>query len=348
MKKEDHCLKLLLGAVIMSALPVLICGCGIPVTYPGGSGNPGGGASGGAYSDPGPVIQDGISADVPNPDVPDLVSEGELIGLYYEKGGSMQARSDFMIEVNPEEIVKARYWPSDGNASEIAVIEHVPISEESWQDVVKIVNELRQFMVVNSARYDKLRKKADKENVPAGGGNESHPDQYVMDDRPYTYLDLTLSARGTEDTIPYTPPQDRRFLTFENILMELVDPAGREIVWYEGPELVGIYFTNDLKGYSYQCTLNSDDGYKFYAYSNFLKNHFTSPVTDAVWERVKALCDSNGIMDYVADDRDYKIGGTLYMSDGRQKVFEVDKKTAETLRLEFEEIKEEIESGELK
>ncbi len=325
---------ILLGAALTSVLSFALGGCQLPPpdTFTDG---PDGGAYVDDVKDGGDTMQgNAYGEDVPNPDVPDLVSEGETKGIYYAKGGSMQARSDFMIEVSPEEIVKARFWPTGGDDTEIKEIEHVPISEEDWQDLERIIRDLRGFMSVNSSLY-------------YGDSKKMEETVQVSDDRPYTHLYLTLAAKGEEDKIPYIPPQDRRFLTLENLLMELVDPIGREIVWYEEPELVGIYFSNDGKGYSYQCT-NFQDSYRYYAYSNFLKNSFVTDVSDEVWDRVNEFCDSIGILDRAIDDNDYKIGGTLYMSDGSQKCFEVDKKTAETMRAFFEETAEEIKSGELK
>ncbi|MBO7703372.1 MAG: hypothetical protein J6S26_02910 [Solobacterium sp.] len=271
--------------------------------------------------------------DVPNPDVPDVVSVGELKEIRYEySGGSMNPKTEFLADVTADEIVEAEFWETE-SADEMTIIKHQAVTEEQWADLVKITDDLRQFMVVQRQIYDDAEEKSNMEE-----------EEMILDGGDYQNLYLTLTSGDFTETYQYVIPQDRRFQTLKDLLWELVDPKGREIVWYEAPEISGIFFQNKKKGYSYQFTqLGGEEFHRYYAYwvENGKKKSFSTKLTDEDWEPVKEFLNEQNLEELpkgsLAD-----IGGTRYMSDGKQYGFTSDETKIEVLRAYFADYTEQL------
>lgn len=265
------------------------------------------------------------------PNAPDLYAQGTLNEIRYEfSGGDMEYRSTFLADVTAQEIVEAEYWPEE-YTTEIERIEHQPITAEQWEPIVRSVNQLRQFMAV--LEEPEPNKEDDEELIVLDGGD-------------YENLFLTFEADGREETCSCRIPQDRRFGTLRNLLYELVDPQGREVIWYDAPEIAGIWFRNQKEEYSYQVTkFDSEEPYKLRAYwvENGQKQSLITEIEDEDWEAVKSFCNDQQILElpegYLAD-----IGGTLYLSDGKQYGYQVDARTAETYRAFFTDLTKRIQS----
>ncbi|MBQ3860750.1 MAG: hypothetical protein II779_09480, partial [Clostridia bacterium] len=75
---------------------------------------------------------------------PAVTMPAELRRIKLESSaGSMEYHTEFAIEVTPEEIVHAEYWPEEGTDSiDIPTKSHVPITAEQWADLEKIVGDL--------------------------------------------------------------------------------------------------------------------------------------------------------------------------------------------------------------
>ena len=179
---------------------------------------------------------------------------GELVRIREESSaGSMEPRSEFLAEVTPEEIVRAEYWPEKhflSFGSEISVKEHKPIRPGQWADLVRIVTDLWPVF----------------EEIPESSGDDGAlttddgEEIFVLDGGDYWRLYLTFRAEdGEERTVRVYHPSDRRITTLDTLLRELVDPAGRKIVWYEPPALNGIFVHSDAGDYSFQFTYYSWD-----------------------------------------------------------------------------------------
>ena len=265
------------------------------------------------------------------PNMPDLYAQGTLHEIRYEYGGGdMEYRTAFLADVTAQEIVEAEYWPEE-YTTEPERIEHQPITAEQWAQIVRSVNQLRQFMVVQ------------EESEPARDDRE---DLIVLDGGDYENLYLTMEMDGKTETYSCRIPQDRRFTTLRTILRELAEPKGREIVWYDAPEIAGIWFHNNRKDYSYQVTkFESDETYILRAYwvENGQKQSLRSNLTDEDWESVQAFCNDQHMMDLPKEPR-AEIGGTLYLSDGRQYAYKADAETAETCRAFFMDLTKRIQS----
>ena len=265
------------------------------------------------------------------PGLPDVFSQGILKEIRYEySGGSMEFGTEFLADVTAEELVEGEYWPQE-RVDEICRVEHRPITTEDWQNLVKSTDQLRAFMV--------------KRETPVSADN-SGEELFVLDGGDYQNLYLTLELDDQTETFSYIIPQDRRFTTLRTLLYELVDPQGREIIWYEAPEIAGIWFRNEKKGYSYQCTkFEGDKQYVYRAYwtERGSSKSLRTEISEETWQRIKTFCEDNQMMDLPAGSRS-ETGGTLYLSDGRQYGFTADRKQAERFYAFFSELTGELNS----
>ena len=175
------------------------------------------------------------------PETPEL--PGTLVGVNYATGGGMMAHSEFHIILKRQEVEYTEFWPED-YVEDINVREHVPITQQQWADVETVILDLYL-----GGKLEAYQPKPEPEN--------SFLDILVLDGGDYTNLSLIWeTADGTKE-IGYYWPNDRRVLTLTDLLRELADPQGREIIWYESPRLKEIYFTRDhrvntKRDYSFQ------------------------------------------------------------------------------------------------
>ena len=261
------------------------------------------------------------------PNQSDLYATGTLEEVRYESsGGSMEFHSEFLADIKEDEIVEAEYW-AEMSDDEITRLSHAPVDKEIWKDIVKITDTLRTFMSV--------RKELDclPEVFPA-----PDPKFEVLDGGDYQRLYLTMTDGERRQIYACVIPQDRRFNTLRELLKEAVDPKGREIPWYEAPEINGIYIHSDQKGWSYQCTKREDEWmYRAYWKEKGKNQSYGADVSEEVWNRIHDWLVEQNVEQYAAGSGKSP-GGTLYLTDGRQKSFHMPEAVAEESRRWFAEL----------
>ena len=260
---------------------------------------------------------------------------GELIRIRWEcSGGAMDPESDFSILVTPDEIVHAEFWPEE-YASEMTVRDRVPITEEQWADLVKITEILWPLMTPI--------READLSENPFldENGNEIE----ILDGGDYDNWTFTWKTEEGEEEIRVYPPQDRRIRTLMTLLHELADPIGREIVWYDPPKLCGIYFRNEKKGYSYQCTPVDNTQEAYYCFFYFRENGERASLDRRIdregWQKVYDFCEPLGLDAFPSGSSTKDpLTCSLYYDDGTQKTVIPDKDTTAKLLAFFEEMRD--------
>ena len=65
---------------------------------------------------------------------------GALTGIRFNRGHGSAWGNQFYIEIQPAEIVEARYIPQ--GQSELVTVEHIPITDAQWQSVQGLVEQL--------------------------------------------------------------------------------------------------------------------------------------------------------------------------------------------------------------
>ena len=178
------------------------------------------------------------------PVIPDMPEPpGTLVGISYACGSGMVHRADFEIRLNRNEIEYTNFWPMDIDIEEMQERTHVPITEAQWAELEALLLELYRGGHLEEA---------------AGSSSKTDvSDVFILDGGAFTNLSLTWETGEGLVEIRYHWPSDRRVLTLIDLLQELADPQGREIVRYGAPELCRIYFSrrhriNNRRDYSFQ------------------------------------------------------------------------------------------------
>ena len=312
---------ILAGVIAMCTLLTLLTGCIRQITGNG---------------DPDPV------SGTAGPYVPPVITPpGELVRVRHESSsGSMEPASDFAIEVTPEEIVRAEYWPEEFDGEyERREIRHVPVTAEQWADIDKIVGIL--YPVLEPVPEEIANAPADDED-----------DYMILDGGDYWNLWLTWRAEdGTETELRYYNTSDRRIRTFVSLLEELADPIGREIVWYDPPEIKGVFMSDDKKDESFQLTFFDDGRYYFIVRwtEGREKKSFSRIVDESVWPDFKAFLETR-YFERFEEGLSFKdpLTVTVYYTDGAQKTFQPDRGTADAVREFFVAKVPEVEKMEKK
>ncbi len=265
------------------------------------------------------------------------VMPGELCGVRLElSGGSMSFHSEFGIEVTPDEIVWAEYWPEDDfSSADITRKEHVPVTAEQWGDLVRIVGDL----------YEELEPVLEKPAEPVPPPPEG---EYILDGGDYHLMFLTWRTEDGDRTVQYYNTSDRREMTFISLLKELAEPISREIVWYDPPVPSGIFYHSKADDESLQCTPFDDGTYYFIAryYESAggkkkgERRDVTKIVDAAIWEDFSAFLEP--LVPTLKEcppgrSFDDPLTVTVYQSDGRQFTVQPDKETAKKIRSFFTE-----------
>ena len=181
-----------------------------------------------------------------------------LVGVEYYTVNGMMYGADLHLTIRNDRIVYARYFdpaPEDEASEEredYKTKEDTAISREEWQTLREAIEPLLPLL---------------KEVVPkkTDGVLEKSKDYIFATDGPNgSGFYLTWQREdGTEERAQYFIPNDRRFSTVLTIMEEIANPIGREIVYYDPPELNGIYMKNHSgifskkKQYSYQLTFDT-------------------------------------------------------------------------------------------
>ncbi len=264
-----------------------------------------------------------------------------LSGITYYNQNGMVNGADCSVELSEKEIIYANVFHIDDNEGiyEYREKEHEAISEEQWKQASDAVMVLVPLL------------KEIPESKDAG------EQSFQATDGPYSEeLFLTWkNAEGVEEKYQYSIPQDRRMITLIDILKEIADPVGREIIYYEAPTLVGIYFYDEGSGltkkeaFSYQMTniAKEDEPDMWMLYASYTVDgetkHFSEEISADEWPKVQSLCGELQVESLPQNVRDSKKSMTLYFSDQRQKMVLPDDNTLNVLREYFEKLVNELQ-----
>ena len=115
----------------------------------------------------------------------------------------MVYRSEFAIEVTPDEIVHAEYWPEDYRRDRVER-DHVPIKASQWADLEKITRILWPLMKEVTPYEPDEDLFADGEEI------------FVLDGGDYNRWYFTWKTDEGERTIQVYAPQDRVCLVLKD------------------------------------------------------------------------------------------------------------------------------------
>lgn len=275
----------------------------------------------------------GCGKSQPVPVVPEEPSlPGTLIGVNYASGGGMAHRTEFSIRLTKDEIEHTAYWPEDLDKNEMEEKSHVPITAQQWAEVESVILALYQ-----EGKLEAYRPATEKVSS----------DAFVLDGGDYTDLSLVWETdEGTEETSYYWPG-DRRVLTLMDLLKELAEPIGREIVWYDPPQLDEIYFTRDHRvntdrDYSFQLHYTSYDEvdphweliYYLGKHGEVDKGHLR--LEEADWEDFVAFAEEIQLEYFPEPDKsDSRFICRVNYTDGTYKNLYINKETEEQLKQFF-------------
>lgn len=253
------------------------------------------------------------------PEIPE--APGELIGVTMEySAGSMVWGTEFDIDLTESEMVSCAYWDHEGDMSQMTTKEHVPVTEEQWADVKKAVMDL--WGSWEEIPENVLNKKPD-------------PNIQVLDGGGYNRWWLTWKTEDGTQKIRYYYPSDRRAATLNDILMEIADPKGREIRWYDPPYLRGVYYYDEKTGFSFQCKPNDEDesDYRLIVYMNGIggEGRIDDNTGKEFWDKARPAFEWLDPSRYEDGSYNDRIALSLYYSDGTQKTIKPDKKSVDII-----------------
>lgn len=265
-----------------------------------------------------------------------------LSGISYYNENGMVYGENCSIDLSEKELISAYVFHADEETSEYLTKEHVSISEEQWKQASEAVMVLAPLL----------------QEIPESKGDllDMKNQVFQATDGPQSE-ELALTWRNEEDIEvkhQYYIPQDLRVNTLIDILMEIADPIGREIIYYEEPTLVGIYFYNNgtwltkRGAFSYQlCNIakgNETEKWMLYAsYGEDGKKQYLSETLSAdEWPKVRALCDELNVESLPRQARDSRKSMTLYFSDQRQYSVRPDDNTLQVLKEYFDKLADEF------
>ena len=277
----------------------------------------------------------GCNKQNPQPEVPETpVLPGTLIGVAYATGSGMMAHSEFHIRLNRQEVEYTEFWPEDQYVEDIKAGEHIPITEQQWADVETVILGLYQ-----DGMLEAYHPKPEPESNPM--------DAFILDGGDYTNLSLVWQTEDGSVEQGYYWPNDRRVITLTDLLRELADPQGREITWYEAPQLDEIYFTRDhrvntKRDYSFQLHYTDyDETDPHWELIYYLGKHGEVDngylrLTEADWEDFVAFAEELKLEYFPTETKSNdRFRCTLYYTDDKSKSISLNKETEELLKTHF-------------
>lgn len=252
--------------------------------------------------------------------------EGRLTRIEYSQTSGMEYGCDFSVDVMPDKVSYARFFSTTDY--EYVDKENVPIDSEQWHKLEEAV--LAIFSVLEERPY--VEKKISFPGTVDGGDT--------------FYFYLTWESEGKEERVSYYSPNDRRFTTLVDLLEETVNPIGREIIYYEAPELNGFFITQGdshsgkASDFSYQCTVKNEEEWYFFSYfgKDGVPSHLSTCVGEDIWKEIAEKCAELEVESAKNGNSKDKTYAVLYYSDGKQRIIKPDKKTVKELQVFFEEL----------
>lgn len=146
-----------------------------------------------------------------------------LCGVSYHYASGMVYGEEFRIQLTPEQIVSASYFPWEGiedytgEETDCITIENQPIDSSQWEAIEQAVTFLLPVLKAQEPKKEKLIKWWTKHLEVLDGGD-------------ICQFSLTWRAGdGSEQTVDYVIPSDSRFYTLLDLMKETVHPIGRTI-----------------------------------------------------------------------------------------------------------------------
>ena len=141
---------------------------------------------------------------------------GTLVKVIYHRVRVVILGEDFYIELSPEEVICANYWPRDDSVEfQLTTVEHLALSEEQWKEVEAAMLDLYPVMEPRSGEasspFLQLVKKLLQKGMPVQDGGD-------RDD-----LTLIWETEEGQRTVQYYWPSDSRVLTLTELLRGLVE-----------------------------------------------------------------------------------------------------------------------------
>ncbi len=150
-----------------------------------------------------------------------------LCGVSYHYASGMVYGEDIIIQLTPEQIVFASYFPWEGiedytgEETDCITIENQPIDSSQWESIEQAVTFLLPVLKAKEPTKEKLIKWWNKWRT-------RHIE--VLDGGDICQFGLTWRAGdGSEQTVDYVIPSDSRFDTLLDLMKETVHPIGRTI-----------------------------------------------------------------------------------------------------------------------
>lgn len=244
---------------------------------------------------------------------------------YGSSGGSMAHHSEFEIEADADEIIRTAYYsdcpfspeeedlPSETDADEMTVKEHIPMDKALWQALAEEIGYLKE----------QLRPVENRKPLPFPA-----PDMFVLDGGDYQRLYLTWETDKGEDTVQYYPPSGNRWTSVIAIIREMARPVGRDLHRI-GETRMTAFFLKTPK-YSYQITpVQNTESFYFFVHGDSAD---TNRLTREQWNTVREFLEGIDISGYKRGKYESKYYLRLNYNDGINKELEISKKTAELIR----------------
>lgn len=157
----------------------------------------------------------------------EIRADQTLCGVSYHYASGMVYGEDIIIQLTPEQIVFASYFPWEGiedytgEETECITIENKPIDNTQWEAIEQAVTELLPVLKAQEPKKEKLIKWWNKWWT-------KHIE--VLDGGDICQFSLTWRAgNGSEQTVDYAIPSDSRYDTILKLMKETVHPIGRTI-----------------------------------------------------------------------------------------------------------------------
>ncbi|SDB07912.1 hypothetical protein SAMN02910317_00374 [Ruminococcaceae bacterium FB2012] len=242
---------------------------------------------------------------------------------YESSGGSMEHHSEFEVEADADEVIRAAYWsdycfdpleeeaeaPSDGRR-EMTVKEHIPMNKELWDALTEEIEYLKEQL----KPVDTLKSSV---KLPE--------DVFVLDGGDYSRLYLTWD---TEGEVQYYSPSGNRWWSVIQILREMARPVGRDLRRIGETVMTGFYFQTPK--YSYQITPVGNGGeYYFFVHGD---ESDISRLFLEQWAPVREYLSGLDFSEHKAGKRDSKYSLRMNFNDGINIALELDKSTSEMIR----------------
>lgn len=174
-----------------------------------------------------PVLLTGCAKDETEGTEMEKRADQTLCGVSYHYASGMVYGEEFRIELTPEKIVSASYFPWEGiedytgEETDCITIENQPIDSSQWDAIEQAVMELLPVLKAQEPKKEKLIKWWNK-------WWEKRLE--VLDGGDICQFSLTWRAGdGSEQTVDYVIPSDSRFATLLDLMKETVHPIGRTI-----------------------------------------------------------------------------------------------------------------------